>query len=419
MTATLRLRLWIAGIAVAVTVIAIQSAADMATVVGQRAAITAASSDLASLSRFDGRLAASGGSRMEPTDPAWASWAAVAGPAAESVERARSWLDRIDHVALAGGDPGRAADVRWYVRKAAAELRAGAAVNSNGLAASWQGLSRNLLLAYILLFGGALGVYLLKVLPTRGITVVTTRSATREELKPVELPGLELAHVRHELRTPLTVMMGYAAELEGLVDGDAREFARTIRQAGTRLNDTLEQLMTYAELTDHEASLVSEPVEVHQVVEKVISRLRPTAFDKRLSFVYRATKEDAWVRTSPEAIETAIAHLVENALKYTEKGSVVVSVECDNGKVRVAVEDTGVGFDEARLAELAAPFQQGSRGDSRKHEGIGLGLTIARSVAESSGGRLTASSLKGVGSRFAITMPQITEATVTPIRRAA
>ena len=406
MTAKSRIRLWIAGLAIALTIVGIQSLADMAAVVGQRAAISAASSDLASLSRFDGRLAASGGLRMEPTDPSWASWSAMAGPAAEAVDRARSWLDRIDHVALGESNPERAADLRWYVRKAAAELRSAAAITSTSLAGSWEGLSRSLLLAYILLFAGALGVYLLNVIPTMGITVVTTRGA-RKDATPatVEVPGLGLAHVRHELRTPLTVILAYAAEMESQAEGEMAEFALAIRNSANRLHDTLEELLTYADLVDDSSSITREPIEIHSIVESVISRLRPLAFEKRLSFVYRATKTEAWVNASGDAIEAAVSHLVENALKYTEKGSVVVSVEADAGRVRVSVEDTGRGFEESRLGELASPFTQGSQGDAREHEGVGLGLTIARQVAESSGGRLTASSLPDVGSRFAITLP--------------
>ena len=408
MTATLRIRLWIAGLALGLTVIVVQAGVDMAAVVGQRSALTAVSSDLSALSRFDARLAASGGERLEPTDPSWASWSAVAGPAAESVERARSWLDRIDHVALGSGSTVRAADLRWYVRKAAAELRAASAETSNAMAASWHNLSQGLLLAYIILFAGTLGFYLLKAIPTRGITVVTTRANPREA-RSIEMPGLELAHVKHELRTPLTVILAYAAELESIVQGDALEFTRTIRDAGTKLHDTLEELLTYADLSEEGTSLANEPVEIHAVVERVIARLRPVAFEKRLSFVYRATKSEAWVSASPDAVESAIAHLVENALKYTTSGSVVVAVEAEDERVRVSIEDTGIGFDESRLGELAAPFRQGSSGDARAHAGVGLGLTIARRVAESSGGRLTASSLEDVGSRFTMTLPRLVE----------
>ncbi|NNE68924.1 MAG: HAMP domain-containing histidine kinase [Rhodothermales bacterium] len=415
MTAKSRIRLWIAGLAIALTVVAVQSAADMAALVGQRGAISAASSDLAALSRFDARVAASGGLRLEPTDPSWAAWSAMAGPSADAVDRARSWLDRIDHVALGGGGVERAADLRWYVRKAAAELRSAAAITSTASASSWDSLARNLLLSYILVFAGALGVYFLSIIKTAGITVVTTRAAAGEAReKPIEVPGLGLAHVRHELRTPLTVILAYAAELQNSAKGEALEFATAIRDSANRLHDTLEELLTYADLVDDSSSIAREPIEIHSIVESVISRLRPMAFEKRLSFVYRATKTEAWINANADAIEAAVSHLVENALKYTEKGSVVVSVDADGARVRVSVEDTGRGFEENRLSELASPFAQGSTGDAREHEGVGLGLTIARQVAEASGGRLTASSLPDVGSRFAITLPLLSEAAALP-----
>lgn len=415
MTAKSRIRLWIAGLAIALTIVGIRSAADMAALVGQRGALSAASADLAALSRFDARVAASGGLRLEPTDPSWAAWSAVAGPSTDAVDRARSWLDRIDHVALGGGGAERAADLRWYVRKAAAELRSAAAITSTASAGSWDSLSRNLLLSYILLFAGALGVYFLSIIETAGITVVTTRGANKETTPaPIEVPGLGLAHVRHELRTPLTVILAYAAELKAATEGDQHEFATAIGDSANRLHDTLEELLTYADLVDDSSSISKEPIEIHSIVESVISRLRPLAFEKRLSFVYRATKTEAWINANADAIEAAVSHLVENALKYTEKGSVVVSVDADGARVRVSVEDTGRGFDENRLGELASPFAQGSTGDAREHEGVGLGLTIARQVAEASGGRLTASSLPDVGSRFAITLPMLTEQRALP-----
>ncbi len=409
MTVKSRLRFWIAGVTIAFAIVAVQASADLAAIVGQRQAVTAANRDLEAMVRLDARVVASDVVRLQPTDPGWASWAATAGPAADAVGRARSWLDRIDHVALGGGGPERATDLRWYVRKAAAELRAAAAITSNSMASSWEHLARGLLLGYILLFAGATGAYLMGVVPTAGITVITARSQSKRKAVG-QLPGMSLDHVRHELRTPLTIMLGYAAELEAQLDGELKEFATTIRTSGNRLHDTIEEILTFADLADESTTLSVVPVEIHAIVENVIRRLRPKAFEKRLKFVYQATKSEAWVRANSEALETAVVHLVENAIKFTEAGSVVVTVEAEQEQVRVSVEDTGLGFEENNLPELSSPFAQASSGDSRRHEGVGLGLTIARRVVEASGGRLTASSEVGVGSRFAITLPQYVSA---------
>jgi signal transduction histidine kinase len=417
MTVKSRLRLWVAGVSIAFALVSIQASVDLASVVGQRQAITAANRDLAAVSRLDARVAGSDQVRLQPTDPGWAAWGTTAGPAEESVDRARTWLDRIDQVALAGGAAERMTDLRWYVRKASAELRAAAAISSNAMASSWEHLARGLLLGYIFLFAGATGVYLIQVVPTAGITVVTARTRSIRRKRVRQLPGMKLDHVRHELRTPLTVILGYAAELESQLEGELKEFATTIRKSGDRLHDTVEEILAYADLADEDTTLTAEPVEIHAVVESVIRKLRPLAFEKRLKFVYRATKAEAWVSANAEALETAVTHLVENALKYTDSGSVVVTVEAENERVRLAVEDTGVGFEEARLTDLSLPFRQASSGDARHHEGVGLGLTIARKVVEASGGRLTASSEPGVGSRFTITLPQ--HAVEMEARRAA
>src|SRR5690606_21016208 len=113
------------------------------------------------------------------------------------------------------------------------------------------------------------------------------------------------------------------------------------------------------------------------------------------------------------ALSSILHNLLSNALKFTEEGEVAVRVEADAGVVRVSVRDTGIGIDASFVPELFSPFRQESTGLSRSHEGSGLGLSIARQLAERMDGAITVESRKGAGSTFTVSFPRVA-APVTP-----
>jgi signal transduction histidine kinase len=142
-------------------------------------------------------------------------------------------------------------------------------------------------------------------------------------------------------------------------------------------------------------------VEVH----RGLALLEPLAQKKDLVLSLVAPPEPVPVVHDPSAIDRVLTNLVGNAIKFTQKGGARVTIRPAPDHVRIDVQDTGVGIDEAFLPKLFEEFHQESSGVARSHEGTGLGLAISKRLVELMGGTIRVASRKGVGTAFSITLP--------------
>jgi signal transduction histidine kinase len=216
------------------------------------------------------------------------------------------------------------------------------------------------------------------------------------------------ADASHELRTPLTSISGHARMLdEWALEGDkvtARRSVGTIRREAARMRGMIESLLTLSRGDE------GAPMEVGRynlgAVGKEATETAGAAADGRVSVEFVPMEHEVTATFDRERVMQVASILLDNAVKYTpDGGSVTVSVgEEDDGSVVLAVSDTGVGISEEQLPLV---FERFYRADpSRSAGGAGLGLSIARQIAEAHGGTLEVRSKLGVGSTFVLQLPR-------------
>ncbi|HRE81558.1 MAG TPA: ATP-binding protein [Opitutaceae bacterium] len=229
--------------------------------------------------------------------------------------------------------------------------------------------------------------------------------------KKLELVRKEfVANVSHELRTPLSVIKGY---VETLVDGDTEilpadreRFLRTIQRHTERLNSLLEDLLMLSRLESINPGLKREPVIFRDLVENAMTdaRSRPSAAAHHLES--SVDPEIDRVSLDPLKVSQVFDNLLDNAVKYTPKGSrLTVSAQLKGRDVEVCVRDNGPGIPAEDLPHIFERFYRVDKGRSRDKGGTGLGLSIVKHIIQLHGGRVWAESRLGQGSAFYFTLP--------------
>ena len=219
-----------------------------------------------------------------------------------------------------------------------------------------------------------------------------------------------LAMVSHELRTPLNTILGQADLLSG--DGlpaHAREAVDAIRTAGEGLYTLLNDVLDLARLEAGEAPVERADLDIRAVADSVRRICQPRAWAQALDLevaVDRAVPQK--LRGDGGRIRQILLNLVGNALKFTERGGVSISVEMQAGAqraLRIAVSDTGIGIEKRDRERIFALFEQGEGVLTRHHGGLGLGLALCRRLVHSMGGTIGVESQPGLGSTFWFTAP--------------
>ena len=227
------------------------------------------------------------------------------------------------------------------------------------------------------------------------------------------LKGEFLANTSHELRTPLT---GILLSLELATDGsvieavDRDDLLATAHLSASRLLEMINGLLDLAKIEAGRLEIHPERLIIDQAVNKVVGQLRLSAERRDLVLQVAGWIEGdacaAWA--DPVAVHQIVTNLIGNALKFTERGGVVISFIARENRVVIRVADTGLGIAAQQLARLFQPFVQADGSSTRRFEGSGLGLVIARRMAESMGGSLTLrSDGPGCGSVAEIELPAV------------
>ena len=218
-----------------------------------------------------------------------------------------------------------------------------------------------------------------------------------------------VANVSHEMRTPLTSMRGYAETLleGGLDDPENREgFVRTIRDQALRLERLLQDLMSIADLERPGSNLHPERFDFREFVQHQVSVFENRARRAGLTLDMMSSGPAEPVQADRMRIEQVMANLLDNAIKYTERGGIRVSVGGDERVVWCEVADTGSGVPLEDLPRVFERFYRVDKARTRQKGGTGLGLSIVKAIVELHGGETTVRSEPGAGSVFRFEIPR-------------
>jgi two-component system, OmpR family, sensor histidine kinase SenX3 len=219
-----------------------------------------------------------------------------------------------------------------------------------------------------------------------------------------------LANISHELKTPLGALSVLAETLEDESDPDARNrLTFRLRAESARMARLVEDIMdlSLAETGDFE----HEPLIVQEVVKVAVHQVEPLAHERDVTLEMDLPGEELKLVGDARQLETAIANLVDNAIRYSSvehrdtQGRVGVAVASDGSDVTITVRDNGVGIPSEHHDRIFERFYRVDRARSRETGGTGLGLAIVRHVAINHGGSVAVSSAPGAGATFTITLP--------------
>lgn len=217
-----------------------------------------------------------------------------------------------------------------------------------------------------------------------------------------------VANASHEIRTPLTAIRGFAETLrDGAIDDRevALRFLEAIHRHALRLQRLAEDLTTLAQAESLQHSFDSVSTDLRAICRDSAGSLEGAAHAKGIDIVFELPEEKVVIDVSPRALDHALINLIENAIKYSPRGTTVtVRLRSEDDQVLIEVQDEGPGIAAESRARIFERFFRVDGGRSPQQAGTGLGLSIARNMVERIGGELSLESELGEGSTFRITL---------------
>jgi two-component system phosphate regulon sensor histidine kinase PhoR len=216
-----------------------------------------------------------------------------------------------------------------------------------------------------------------------------------------------LANASHELRTPLTSIKGFAATLlqEDLPAADRKNFIEVVARNAERLGNLIDDILELSQIEGRREPLRATEVDVEQCARVLIDDLRPRLKQRELTAEVHADGPPcAWA--DRRAVEQVLTNLLDNAVKYSEKGGRIdVRIRESRGRLEVVVADEGVGIPENEIDRVFERFYRVDKARSRALGGTGLGLSIVKHLVQAMGGEIRLESKLGVGSSFTFWLP--------------
>jgi signal transduction histidine kinase len=218
-----------------------------------------------------------------------------------------------------------------------------------------------------------------------------------------------LATTSHEIRTPLNGILGMTQIMlrDPSVPAETRDRLGIVHGAGMTMRALVDDILDVAKMETGNLTVELAATDLHAMLKDVTRMWEEQARGKGLSFVLDAGDAPRWIETDSGRLRQMLFNLLSNALKFTEQGQVAVRASAADGRLRIAVSDSGIGIPAEKHEEIFESFRQVDAGTTRKFGGTGLGLAIVRNLATALDGDVSVASVEGEGTTFTIDLPLI------------
>ena len=243
----------------------------------------------------------------------------------------------------------------------------------------------------------------------QGVEIVhSLRDITR--LKEAdEAKTLFLATASHELKTPVTVIAGFAETIlrfPSMPEERRAEAVEAIRRRALELSAIVDRLLLSSKIEGGRVTVDVHPVDVRPLLVERASAIQDGS---GRHVILQASQQRLVALADPLALGTVVEHLLDNAVKYSDGGPVVIGARAEDGSVAISISDIGIGMDEEQARHCFEKFWQAESTDVRRFGGTGIGLYIVSSMVEAMGGQIGVETAVGQGSTFTVVLPAVAE----------
>lgn len=209
-----------------------------------------------------------------------------------------------------------------------------------------------------------------------------------------------LAQISHEIRTPLNTIVNFSSIIAEESNPQTQDYCVTIEGAAKRIITTVEHLLNMSDIMTRAYKPALRKIDIEKrIINLIVPEYERLAGKKGIAFVKSISANNTYVFADDHAVGQIVSNLLDNAVKFTPKGSVELSLRNYNGSLELLVADTGIGISEAHLDKIFYPFTQETSGYTREYDGIGLGLSLVKNYCDLNNIKLDITSKKGAGTK--------------------
>lgn len=214
-----------------------------------------------------------------------------------------------------------------------------------------------------------------------------------------------IVNVSHELKTPLTAIKGFVETLDEEENIKNKDYIDIIKRHTDRLIFIVQDLLHLSSLEEGGGGAEIEKVDLEHLIEKIIRMFDEKVKGKSIKLNFRLINKVPQLSGDIFKLEQMFINLIDNAIKYTDKGNIYISLDKDNESIIIVIQDEGIGISDEHLSRIFERFYVVDKSRSRKLGGTGLGLSIVKHIVMLHRGTVDVDSVQGKGTKFTIKLP--------------